>query len=361
MRTSIFLVFLLMLINLNATNIDKQLKEIQKSNPNLIIGKGIAETAQAADKLALTDLTTQIIVKVETDFEDSAIENGISVNEYCKRVVKTYSNVELYGAKKLEEQEGNKFKVYRYITEQDKENIFAQRKTQIINFLLEGEIALANDNIADFLRNYYWALMLLKSHPEEKTMTYFFGNKERLIHIALPCEMERILKDIDIELVNIVADKTTNFAELVMQAKYKSIPINGLLVSYHDGSSWSQYSKWTNGLEYINISKLVLEKQKEILLKIDYTYANHTFNGPIDLTFKNFSPINLLYAEKRVKFSKQDLNNKASTEDVISYNKSISPNNKLVIQDILHAIKHKNLVSVRRHFTTYVPEIYNEG
>ncbi len=351
MRSWLFLFFFLILLNLNASNIDKQLKEIQKNNPNLIIGKASADTAQEADKLALQDLTSQIIVKVESSFEDSAIENGQSVNEYCKRIVKTYSNVDLFSAKKLEEQVGNSFKVYRYITEKDKDNLFAQRKTQIINFLIEGEIALANYNIADFLRNYYWALMLLKSHPQEKTMTYYFGTSERLIHIAVPSEMERVLKDINIELINIISEKDANFSELVVEAKYKNKTVNGLLVSYHDGMSWTPASKWTNGLEYLNISKLALEKQKEILFKIDYTYANHSFAGPIDLSIENFPPINLLYADKKVKLSNKSLKNNKVKEDLFSFDKTIEEDNKMLIRDVITAINQKDLVSVRKHFT----------
>ena len=354
MRKALLLLFIFIFSTINLfSSIDDQIKVLLLQDPSLIVGSGLAETKSEADQLALEDLTSQIIVKVEKEFEDRAEEDGISVKEYCKKVVKTYTNVELVGAKKLEEQVGNKYKVCRYITEKEKNKIFADRKTQIIEHLSEGEIALGNNNITDFLRNYYWALMLLKSHPEAKTMTYYFDSRERPIHTAVPSEMEAVLKDIEINLVNIVHNPGANYSELVLEATYNNEQISGLLVSYHNGHCWTETSKWTNGIEHIQLTNLVLDNQSELPFKIDYTFANHSFTGVINNTLGNLPLVNLMYAEKRVSLSKKNIqkhevNNK---EELISFSKSIKQEQKNTIINIISAISDKDLVSVRKHFT----------
>lgn len=91
------------------------------------------------------------------------------MDEYCESVVQTYSNIQLFNAKKyIEPSSNNKTIVYRYITPEDKAAIFNEREAQIISLVTEGEIAEEDKNVVDGFRNYSWALMLLKTHPENK-------------------------------------------------------------------------------------------------------------------------------------------------------------------------------------------------
>lgn len=352
MKPLLVILFLISTLCMTAVNIDEELKKAENVYGKILVGRGLADTAQEADLIALQDLTSQIIVQVKSNFTDSAKDDGVNITEYCERIVNTYSDVQLIEARKIEEKVGKQVKVARYITEENKQKIFDNRKNEIVNFILEGQLALAKNNVTDFLRNYYWAYMLLKSHPDGKTMTYLLADQERLIYTALPQEMERILKDIKIELVNIDFKPQANCSLGTFKAIYQGRQISGLLVSYMDGYSWSQPSKWTNGDECIHISNNTIINQKKLQFKIDYTFADHSFTGSIDSTIKNIPLKNLLYAEKEVKLTPKDIEKAQLDKDsLIMYDKSVNEKNRKTINDVINAIEDKEIHKAQKHFT----------
>jgi len=352
MKNILVLLFLVSVLVIFGADIETQLAQEKMRLGDLVVGQGLADTLEEADQLALQDLTSQIVVTVKSSFVDRAKEDGVSVEEYCERVVKTYSEVELVGATKLSGKEGKQCKVYRFITVSNKEKIFRDRKSQIINLVVEGEMALSKSNLTDALRNYYWALLLLKSHPDSKTMTYYFGTQERILEIALPAEMESILAKIKIDLVSISTKENANCSELVLEASSNGKKVGGLLVNFHDGYRWSQPTKWTNGTEFITLNNTTLTNQKKLIFKIDYTFANHSFIKDIDSAIGNIPLIELKYAEKEVLLTKREMKKHTQkSEKLFTFDKSVKKANETAINNILTAICDKDLVRVRRDFT----------
>lgn len=354
MKYILTLLFLVSSLTIFASSIELQLAQERTRLGGLIVGKGEADTEIEADQLALQDLSSQIVVTVKSSFEDRAKENNESVDVYCERIIKTYSAVELTEATKLSDKVDNKFIVYRYITHESKERIFKERKNLIYHHISEAERALEKENITDALRNYYWALILLKSHPQAQTLTYYFANqgKERLLQIALPNEMESILAKIKIELLNIKSDPGSNCSEVVLQATYRDKPVCGLLVSHYSGYSWELPTKWTNGDEVIQIKNTTLKNQSKLMLKIDYTFANHSFNGDILNTMSNIPQIVLLYSEKEVLLTQEIIEtHKNQKEELLVIDETVSLVNTSVINEILSAIADKDIIKARKHFT----------
>lgn len=353
MKYMLLFLFLGTTLFISGWEIDNQLGNERLRLGDLIVGSGEATTEEEADQIALQDLTSQIVVTVKSSFESRAKEDGITVSEYCERVVKTYSDVKLHNAMKLTEKQRNRVLVYRYITQESKERIFANRKNQIYSLISEGEKALEKDYVADGLRNFYWALMLLKSHPEATTMKYYFDNdkKERLLQVALPSEMERLLAMITIRLEDIDSKPDANCSELVFKAFYKNKPIDDLLVNHHDGYRWSQPTKWSNGLGYISVLKTTLQNQRRIRFKIDYTFANHSFTGDISSSVDSFALIELRNCEKEVVLTDQILKAYEQQDSKFTFDKSVSKPNSFAINEVLTAIEKKDLVSVRKNFT----------
>ena len=143
MKKIMIILFIVFMLSLNAITAN-QLQQMQ-NNGALIVGKGIAKTELEADKLALEDLASQIIVEVKSSFINIAKEENFKVEEYCKSVVETFSDVQLSNAKKFIDPASTKDNkiIYRYLTPEDKNRIFAERKTQILSLVTEGEIAEA--------------------------------------------------------------------------------------------------------------------------------------------------------------------------------------------------------------------------
>jgi len=354
MKNIFIILFLVSFMVLSAVDMQAFLAQEELRLGPLIVGSGEGTSKNEADRIALQDLASQIVVKVESHFKEVAQEDGENVKEYCERVVKTYSDVQLNGANQKVHKLGDKFIVYRYISEANKNEIFESRKHQIYEYISEGEKALAKDNITDFLRNYYWALMLLKSHPDAKKLLYYFdGSGERLIHIALPNDMQQILSEINISVLKIESKPGANCSDLLVEATRNGKRVSNLLVNYNDGYGWSEPSKWTNGFEYISLLNPVLKNQKEITFKIDYTFANHSFTGDIETTIDNISPVKLMNAQKRVLLTPKKIkkSQKMSHQNLFSFDKSVKKANVQTINKLITAISNRNLISVKKYFT----------
>jgi len=329
-----------------------QLQQMQ-NNCELIVGKGTAGTEMEADKLALQVLASQIIVDVKSSFVSIAKEDNFNVDEYCESVVQTFSDIQLSNAKKFVDPAStndNKI-VYRYITPEDKDRIFAERKTQILSLVLEGEIAESEDNSVDAIRNYYWALMLLKTHPEHKTITYYFNNKERVLNTALVNQIEKILSDIKIEITSKTNSKDSNCFDIVLSASYKGIPADGLLIKYNDGYGWSDFERWTNGKGFINIKKSMAETMNFVKLKIDCSFANHGFSGEIQQTLGAMKPHKFNNSNKKCEFTIIKVTEISSTKSLISYETEIPKEKIKILDKIISAISKKDLAKSRKYFS----------
>jgi len=329
-----------------------QLQKMQNSG-ELIVGKGTARTEMEADKLALQVLASQIIVDVKSSFVSIAKEDNFNVDEYCESVVQTFSDIQLSNAKKFVDPAStndNKI-VYRYITPEDKDRIFAERKTQILSLVLEGEIAEAENNAVDAISNYYWALMLLKTHPDYKIITYYFDNKERILNTALINQIEKILSDIKIEITSKTKSKDSNCFDIVLSSSYKEIPADGLLIKYNDGYGWSDFERWTNGKGFISIKKSMAETMNFVKLKIDCSFANHGFSGEIQQTLGAMTAHEFNNSNKKCEFISKDATEISSTKSLISYETEIPQDKIEILENVISAISNKDLARSRKYFS----------
>ncbi|MBC8386184.1 MAG: hypothetical protein H8E57_11780 [Candidatus Cloacimonetes bacterium] len=339
------------ILSLNAITAN-QLQQLQNRG-ELIVGKGVAKTELEADKLALQNLASQIIVEVKSSFISIAKEDNFTIDEYCESIVKTFSDIQLSNAKKYIDpvsSDNNKI-VYRYITPDDKNRIFAERKTQILSLVAEGEIAESYGNAVDAIRNYYWALLLLKTHPEYKTISYYFDNKERVLNTALVNKIEMILSDIKIEISSNTDSGDSNCFDIVLSASYKNVPADGLLVKFNDGYGWSNFERWTNGKGFINIKKSMAETMSFVILKIDCSFANHGFSGDIQNTLAAIKPYEFDNSNKKCEFTNRKATEISSRNSLISYETEIPREKIEILGNIISAISDKNLAESRRFFS----------
>jgi len=323
----------------------------KQNSGELIVGKGIAETEAEADQLALKDLASQIVVKVKSSFIDIAKEENFEVEEYCESVVNTFSDITLSNACKFIASSAENNTVYRYITPEDKKKIFAERKTQILSFVAEGEIAEEVGNAVDAIRNYYWALMLLKTHPDHKTMKYYFNDQERLLSSALVNQIENILSLIEIEITSISDIKDSNCLDYVLLASYNGILADGLLIRYNDGYQWSGYERWGNGKGYFSIKKNMAATLNFIELEIDCSFAQHGFIGEIKETLSSMKPYDFNNSHKKVEFKIEEAQEMDAVGYRLSYASEIPKANIDVLENVIAAISTNDLGTARSHFT----------
>ncbi len=140
-------------------------EEIKADNKTYIYGQSTGITMLEADNAALALLISQISTSVEGSFSmQSEWGAGTEMKEKIKMVINTYSAITLNKTERIIISNEPDAEILRYIKRADVHEIFEQRKVKITDFISSAQKAEKKLQIADALRCYYWALILLQSH-----------------------------------------------------------------------------------------------------------------------------------------------------------------------------------------------------
>ena len=171
MRKLLFLVMLTFSLPLLRA---QSVEEIQNSK-EYIWGTGNASTLKKADNEALAALISQISTNVSSQFsqltEGGTDGDKATVDETFKSVINTYSRATLNNTRRIVIQNEPEAAVMRYIKVSEIQRIFEGRKTKLLDFTQEAIKAEKKAQVADALRYYYWALILLQSYPDGNFLT----------------------------------------------------------------------------------------------------------------------------------------------------------------------------------------------
>ena len=341
------LLFVLMMfaVALNAQPVDI---EAIKNNSDYIVGFADDPSYQRADKGALSDLSSQISVRVESSFEDVKTETDETLNEFAQSIVKTYSSAMLTNTLKHTETLPNgNFRVYRYIKVSEKDRIFASRENKIVEYVRTAQHYEDSGEFSIALRHYYWAYVLLRSHPEKDAITAQIGNDAKLLTVFLPAKIQQILNNVSISISHFTEDRD-NYC-LYIAAETNGEVIKDLNLSYFDGSDQvSSNIKDGKGAAIVPVSYLISTGSVDI--SIDYTYSNLLGDIPQDEEVKMVAEY--IYVpftnRKSVKFGN-------ATQEEHSFEvESLKPEEKDItslVRKITDAIKSRDFTGVEKHFT----------
>ena len=256
---------------LQAQDTKQQLYKKVTQNRNLyLFGEGMAEDPESADKQAMYNLTSQISVSVQTKFNEvSAFDDKGSFETKVQSVVSTYASATLKQALQIIIENEDNIKVLRYIKRADLQKVFQQRYQKIKEFANNGDTYIAELKISDALKYYYWALLLLNSHPDQNSLRY----KTHLLANYLPKKISEILNDISIEVTGnrVLEDQQ----KVALQFRHKGAPVRNLQYRYQDGYGY------TNPYE-ANEGKGLLEFQigayprKNAEIRIEYKFEKES-------------------------------------------------------------------------------------
>ena len=239
MKRSAFIIVTFLFIALAAKG--QSIEEIQTSK-DYIWGTGNAATLKKADNEALAALISQISTNVSSKFEQLT-EGGMkddqaTVDETFKSVINTYSRATLNNTRRIVIQNEPEAVVMRYIKVAEIQRIFDGRKTKILDFAQEAVRAEKKAQVADALRYYYWALVLLQSYPDGNFLTMKDEDgKDLLLTTWIPKQMNDIFSNLKISMESTHLDgdlKTINLKVL-----YKGQPARNYDYTYFDGRDWS--------------------------------------------------------------------------------------------------------------------------
>jgi uncharacterized protein YbcI len=230
-----------------------------KANPNkFLYGEGNGASIEQADKQALSELISQISVNVESRFSMDvlAVDNSGNKAESFKKekvqsVVNTYSNATLTNTERLILSDEPEAKVLRYIRKEDVQKIFDQRKNRILDFANEADRYISQAKVADALKYYYWALILLKSHPDANYLTIQKEGQPSPLINWLPARINDVFDNLNIRISGWQKEATYQVANLGIT--YKNIPVENFDYTWFDGRDWGTVTSAKDGIGFIEM------------------------------------------------------------------------------------------------------------
>ena len=270
MKRSAFIIVTFLFIALAAKG--QSIEEIQTSK-DYIWGTGNAASLKKADNEALAALISQISTNVSSKFEQLT-EGGTdgdkaTVAETIKSVINTYSRATLNNTRRIVIQNEPEAVVMRYIKVAEIQRIFDGRKTKILDFAQEAIRAEKKAQVADALRYYYWALVLLQSYPDGNFLTMKDEEgKDLLLTTWIPKQMNDIFSNLKVSMESTHLDgdlKTINLKVL-----YKGQPARNYDYTYFDGRDWSNIFSAKDGTGIVELP--VLANARNLQLRTEYMF-----------------------------------------------------------------------------------------
>lgn len=215
-----------------------ELEDLQ-NNSDWIVGKGESGSESKADRMAINDLLSQITVQVQTSFTNILTEENGNVDEYCSSAIETYSSARLDAAERSIFEDDENYIVYRFIKKADRDKIFIEREKLIKDYATRGAEAEKELRIGDALMNYYWSLILLRTHPDWDKINEDFDRKNETLITYLPDRIRRIYSLINLKLTNKRYDKKDELSLLNLEVTFMNKTVRNLDIKYYLGSDWS--------------------------------------------------------------------------------------------------------------------------
>lgn len=319
------------------------------NNETLLVGIGEHRDFDRADQIALKDLISQISVSVEGSFKTIVQESNNDLREFTESVIESYSSSILTNAeRKIETLQDGTYRVYRYIAKKDKNRIFNDRKAKIQSYCTQGLRAEDVNDTDIALRDYYWALVLLRSHPDRGQIYHEIKGEQILLSVWLPQHIQQLLTDIRLIPTNTTAGQEN--AAIYITASNSSGAITNLGLKYFDGAEFIEASV-KDGRGVLYIPETYRKSASKIDAMIDYQFLHLLGDFPLDKEVKSviknvFVPFNnhtdvLLKQNKEKVFMPEIEKITDSSDQYLSE----------LTQSVIDAIQTRDLESIRDLFT----------
>ena len=357
----IFVLFALVALTASA-----QTWEQVRDSEDYIYGEGWGSTVTEADKQALANLIGKIATNVQGESHSSLKtqnSNGqLNEESQFSQTVSTYSQATLTNTQqKVLKNEPDAY-VVRWIKKSEIEKIFEARKRKALDLIETAVRAEKKGKVDDVLRNYYWALTLLKSlqYPNEVTYTDEDGKE----HVCTNWCKEKI-DDTFYELKTIYDSREGNDIRLAIT--YKGKPVNSVDYKFWDGQTWSAVYSAKDGWGVLELAPGFDGSQ--VQMKYEYEYAGEAkIDNEVEMVLNAVkgTPMPKAYTNVVLKSNEKKKEREARMEMMQSQSfttneVSIAPPKpieknvnayKNAIEKMVAAVKQKNYDSARDLFTS---------
>lgn len=363
-----------------AANAQEREWNMLKNNKEYICGEGYADTEDAAGKNALEQLLSQISVNVTSHSSmqlNSKNSNGsLDESSQFQQSVQTYSSQTLNNVVRKTFTKSQKYVVGMAIKRSEIEKMFTERAERAKDMVTSALRAESKGHVDDALRNYYWALTLLKSLQNPNSVKH--TDNEGIEHVMtnwIKEQIEDIMDSVRFTCVGRDGD------DVDLNVTYKGRPVSSAAFTYFDGREWTRptsvrdgsakmefvpgYHKGTYQLkiEYKFQSQAKSDKEVESVLNAvsgsEFPRSSMEIKGIRSNSKSNLDaacplPTQSAVAESGVSTSALAINTRRPAE----------MNDKTQYQEIVtaveHAIRQKNSESVRQYFTADGWDVYTK-
>lgn len=266
-------IILLMVVLAGWASSSAQSVEQLRNSSEYLTGEGEGETLKAADNAALNDLLSKISVNVQGSFstvESEVATNGkVDAQSACKMVVNTYTQATLTNTNRLVISNEPDAHVMRYVKRSEIERIFSGRKNKVLDLVEMATKAEKAAKVDDALRNYYWALCLLKSLQYENEVKWTDGEgKPHLLSTWIPEQINAVLGDVSVQKTGMDGNN------LMMRFCYKGKPVQSLDFTYFDGVDWSPICSARDGMAMAEMRPG--QSPESLNIKCEYSYEGQS-------------------------------------------------------------------------------------
>ncbi|MDR0668192.1 MAG: LPP20 family lipoprotein [Prevotellaceae bacterium] len=282
------------LLTAAATTVSAQTVEQVKNNNHYYWGEGVGKTTTQADKEALSMLIGSISTTVESKFSvqsSEALHDGKAQHtQYVHSLVQTYSSAAIKNTEILSWGEEPEVHVFRFVKRAEIYKIFTDRRAKIEEFVAIAVRAETQWRVADALRYYYWALLLLQSHPDATEITTEINGEPRRLDVHIPERINALLDNLSFAVAGKQSDDGA-ITRYLLDIRYDGQPVVNGDYSFFDGRNWSETIAARDGkgvAEMTGDSRL----HENLRIKIEYAFENEWhIDKEVDDVLRKVEPV----------------------------------------------------------------------
>ncbi len=359
MRKGLFSLFILMLMPLLAVAQSplEQLAKIQ-ADENYIWGEGHNTTDSKANQGALNDLISKISVTVqsETNLDMQQVNDGDKIDSKTamEAVIKTYAAGSLNNCRTIWITHEPEAYVVRYIHKDELEKVFQEREDRILSYVYTAQNAERECRIDDALRNYYWALCLLKSLQHPNAVKIDQDGIKQTLTVWIPEQINSIL----VNIKTAIAKVEDNVVDLMIT--YKGKPVTSLDFRFMDGMNYSFVNSAKDGLSQIDLHPGTPVDKLQI--RYEYEFAGQMRQDrELEMVAEVFNPTPFPKAtvvingpkKKEMKAVQEQFEETVKAMGVAEHATAMQQSQDFaqIVGKIISAIKSKSYGSVQNYFT----------
>ncbi len=360
------LVCVVALTTLSASICAQSVEEIKSNRQKYLWGEGTGTTLKRADDEALADLISQISVSVSSSFDNEVTEvriqdsNGeadAKFQQTVNSIISTYSSSALTNTERIVIKNEPDARVLRYIKRDEVSKVFNQRKEKIIDFVNIAEGHENDARVADALRYYNWALSLLRSHPDAKSIRSDRANEPANMHAFITSRVNGILDDVVFSPVAIKDED--GHREVTLLAMFRGRPAANLDYSFWYGTDWSRLHAVKDGRTLIDFFGNNAKQWEKTNFRIEYGYTDQLFGDKeLEEVYRMMDPVFFPRAAREVVFREREtikIEPIAPTVSGIEMKHTLATVNddlyKNLVNTLIDAVSKNDASSVRNQFT----------